>query len=261
MSDQKDVASVADTAQSTAASVKEPSQLEAPPFGIEVCSIKVLDKKTQTMQDAFVLKISPVLFLRDLTRWMKQYQVGTTLREWAKQVKWKEQVWQPLKDWFKTIEWKDEVWKPMKEGMDEVDWKDVRKEVKQGMKEIDWEEVRKAVKEVDWKELRHHVNEATQDVDWQEVRREVKEGLHEVDWKEVHREVKECQETIGWEELRQEVQENLAQVVDLVKRAGDIDWKDIKQKIKEACPDEVDADEVWSLVSAALKETSKDAKK
>jgi len=267
MSDQKDAASVVDTARSTAA-VDKLSQGEAttpPTFGIEVSPTKVLDKKTQTEQDAFVIKIMPRLFLRDLASWMKQYQVGKTLGEWAKQVKWKEQVWQPLKDWFKAVKWRDEVWKPMKEGMDEVDWKDVRKEVKQGMKEVDWEKVRKEVKQVDWKELRHQVNEATQDVDWEEVRKGVKEGLQEVDWKEVHREVKECQEGIGWQEIKHDMQEHLTQVVDLSKEiqdeiAPDVDWKYIKQQVIEACLDKVDAEEGRNSVSASLKPASKDGK-
>ncbi|KAL7544436.1 hypothetical protein ACHAWF_007816 [Thalassiosira exigua] len=233
-----------DTGIPVAEAVEVPSgEATYPAFGIEVSPTKVYDKKSEKYHDACEIKISPALFVRDFTGWMKQHQVGKTLRDWSGQVQWKEEVWRPMKDWAKLVKWKEEVVDPMKEGMEEVDWNEVRAEVKKGMDAVDWKQVRKDVKGVDWKEVHQQFNEATQDVDWKGALREVKQGLEEVDWEEFRREMRECQGIVGWENVKEDAQGHLSQATKLFNEMKDnaaceIDWANIKDKVKkEALPD------------------------
>ena len=203
-----------------------------PTFGIEVSSTKVYNKKEDKHHDAVQIKISPGLFIKGLSSWMKEYQVGKTLREWAKTVQWKEQVWQPLKDWHKSVDWK-QVRSEIKEGMDEVDWKQARSEIKEGLDEVDWKQVRNEIKdgmaEVDWKDVKSQVKEATQDLDLQGALHEVRDSMKEVDWNQVHHDMKEAKKTIYWDEMKRDFSQGITDLLNDIKEsvAHEVDWDDV----------------------------------
>jgi hypothetical protein len=143
-------------------SVEPPPTITNEPFkGIEVIQVPDKNKPGETN---FAIQIHPIECLKFLTKWMKEYNVMGTLKEWAAQVDWKAQVWTPLKDWSKEQDWK-KLRKEVKEGLDEVDWKQVKKDVKDDLQTVDWKQVRKDVKdslnEVDWKEVRQERTKST----------------------------------------------------------------------------------------------------
>jgi len=250
MSDPKEFASKT-TSIPIAVPVKEeahPTEANsAPEFGIDVSPTKIYDKTTEKHHDALVVKISPLLFIRDMSSWMKKYQVGKTLREWAKQVHWKEQVWEPLKDWFKTVKW-GEVWASVKEGLDDVDWKEVRSEINEGIKKVDWNEVRNEIKdgmkevdwasvkeglsEVNWKEVRGEIEDGMKEVDWASV----KEGLDDVSWNEVQSDVNGVMKEFNWDEAHSSVKEVLNEVPN-INNEGKRQIESLMASVKEGLKD------------------------
>lgn len=222
-------------------------EAKAPTFGIDVKPTKVYDEKTKSHHDACTITISPGAFLRDLLGWMKHYQVGKTLREWASQIKWKDEVRKPIKDWSKTVKWKDEVIDPVKDGLNQVNWEE---EVWKPVKEVDWnkvhQDIKEATKDVDWQDAQKQVTESLKAVDWAGIHKEVKEGLDQVDWNAVRKEMKECKDAVGWDEVKEDLnlQEHLAQATTLFNKvkeevAKEVDWEHVNE---EDCPKNPDYD-------------------
>lgn len=183
--------------------------------GIQV--VEVTDKKTEA--PAVAIQIRPIECAKSVLKWMKQYNVMQTLKDWASSIDWNAEVWTPLKLWSKEQDW-DELKKEVKEGMDEVDWKQVRKDVKDEMKKVDWKEVRRDVKD------------SMKEVDWKEVRQQVREGMDQVDWKQVKSEVTDIADIVGVKDGVKELCPN-----SMKDEQGNVDWKQVKKSAKDLCPD------------------------
>lgn len=225
--------------------------------GVEVVT---MDKQNQP---AFAIKIDCFVLFKSLLKWIKEYEVLKTVRQWSAQVDWRGQVWRPLKSWIQETDW-TQVRRQVKEGLNEVDWSEVREEVKKGLSEVDWKEVRKEVKEgmqeVDWKKTRREVSESLQELNWKEIREEVNEA---VNWKEVKKAVeqdlvpdhsKDEKGEIAWKKVRDDLvslcPEGNAQLKDKDSEdKHDNDWVQVRRDIQEVCPE---VEEAFESVAAAF---------
>jgi len=209
--------SVKSTATDVPTAVPAAQPISAQELGIEVIEIANKD----TGQPEIAIQIRPIQCFKFFVKWMKQYDVAGTLKEWAASIDWNAQVWTPLKDWSKEQDW-DNVKREVRDGLDKVDWKQMRKDARDEMKKVDWKEVRRDVKE------------SLKETNWREVRQQIQEGMDQVDWKQVKQEVTEVADTIG-------VKAGLSEFCpESVKdEVGNVDWKQIEKSVRELCPDDL----------------------
>jgi len=207
------------------------------PAPTEFKGIHVVEKKSEdpSQPAGFVIEIHVLDCLKSTLQWWNEYNVGKTLKVWAAQIDWKNQVWKPLKIWSKETDW-EKVRREVKEGVDSVNWKEVRQQAKEGLERVDWKQVRK------------EAHEGLQQVDWKKVCAEVKEGTKVIPWKDIKEEVNEV---VDWNAVKKSAKElvdvqNLKQSLTDVcppelqeEMIGDLDLNDALKKAREKCPEEV----------------------
>jgi len=182
------------------------------PAPTEFKGIKVIEKKSEDPKQpaGFAIEIHVFDCLKSTLLWWKEYNVGKTLKEWAAQIDWKNEVWKPLKIWAKETDWK-KVRSEVKEGVDSVNWKEVRQQTREGLGQVDWKQVRK------------EAHEGLQTVDWKKVREEVKEGTKAIPWKDIKEEVNEVAD---WNAVKKGAKEL-------------VDVKNLKKSLTDVCPPEL----------------------